>query len=546
MLVRRLSIIVCILLPWLGSFAETETPKEGADTTPAKVSHTAAAETRVTAAQTNVVDKTKKLAAATAALKQAVDANQTAAVPELTGNEAGARKELELAEEELELAKKARVDAPLADLVERRGDAVTTAEKAVQTAEAEVARLTKSIETNKVAMDAKKEDEAKKPFKEIDTKLKDELAKAKATLATAEADLAAAQDGQRAALAIKTADELGAPASMKEIYDTLKKTSANLPAQYVFLQAGLLSLNPYRIVSKDAGLVMETSGDSDVRPYLEATFRHRTAWLDSDDWVFADEKMPLASTKQLAPLNIVAAMLDWPINGIAHCFTDGKAERPRDDGDPDYVSRFVNFVFGEADLIPRDYEVRVGLVGAVGQDDAASPTVAGSGDTYVETSLGWRLLTAGCSADTNLLKTGNLHATLNFEALGGIVTERNFQDVHDYQAIGLATVWGITNNQDQPKRRTELIAGAYWGKLEVPQLVAESEVPDDLKGQKVVLGRNGDVDFANADAMMVRVDMHVPAGKDGFFIVSGRYWTGLSDFEPWTLSVGYSLPLDGK
>ena len=529
MFMRHVWLVMCVVAPWVGwaeGDAATNEPAKPPAETP-DPDAVAQAQTRVAAAQTNVAVLSGQLDAATTDYKAALSdparaAERTALsnrVEELTGKLALARTELE--------------GAQLAVVVASRSKTVHDAEAAVKAAQEAVAKTQTAITSNRIERKYTKKEDRAKLDKEHDL-LQATLKGEQAALAQAQAALDSAKDAHQGALALKTAQEMGVPASMPEIYESLRKSSAALPAQYVFLQAGFLSLNPYRITGKDGGLVMETSGDADVRPYVEATFRHRTAWLDKQAVVFADHSLPLAGTNNPGVLNWLAELLDSPFRLL-----------PGED-DPTPVGSFVNAVFGEADLVPRDYEVHVGLVGGVGEDEASAPTVAGAGDGYVEGSLGWRLWTTGFDPKDGI-NNGNLRMTFNLEALGGMTTDREFQDVHDYRAVGLATVWGIKNNQDKnPNHNTELIAGLYWGQLEVPQLAAESDIPDELKGQKVVVGRNGDVDFSNEKATLIRVDMHVPAGDEGYFIVSGRYWTGLADIEPWTLGVGYSFPIDGK
>lgn len=529
---RHVLWALCVVVSWGGGAAAEDPGKEPAkpaeESAAVKPTETpssdavALAQARVKAAETVLDALVEQRAQAQAELSLAqADTNRTAEIPALTGKIAGLDSKLERARVELRLAQKALEDAPLAVVLANRSKAVEEAVLKVQQAQAAVTQTLAAITSNELALKEAKNDAAKKELKAKGAELGEKLKSQYAVLAQAQAALDDAQDARQGALALKTAQEMGVPASMPQIYKSLQDAQAELPAQYVFLQAGFLSLNPYRITGKEGGLVMETSGDADVRPYVEATFRHRTAWLDANDLVFADQSLPLVSILTL-PLTLCGADEDCP------------------------VIRGLNKLLGKADLVPRDYEVRVGLVGGVGEDEASAPTVAGAGDGYVEGSVGWRLWTAGFEPRDSG-NSGILRATFNLEALGGVTTDREFQDVHDFKAFGLATVWGIKNNKEEKsKHNTELVAGLYWGQLEVPQLAAEADIPDALKGQKVVVGRNGDIDFSNEDATLMRIDLHVPAGDEGYFIVSGRYWTGLADIEPWTLGVGYSMPIDGK
>ena len=403
----------------------------------------------------------------------------------------------------------------------------------IEAAENKVHELSYTIRTNEIVIKGLKGDEKKAERELLETKnklLALDLEQQQATLNELTAELGGVQKDLRATQALKVAEEQGLPTSYPDILAALNKgVATNLQAHYVFLQAGLLSQAPFRLTTKADGVVMEDSGGSDVRGYLEATFRHRTAWLRQEDVVFADQSFPLLGSNALSPLRLIGRLGDCLL-------------RPFTDTEP--VSTFMESVFGDADLVPKDYEVRIGLASALGGSTADSTTVAGTGDAYVEGSLGWRLLYAGFATNAIHGNQRPLRTTFNLEALGGASTDRDFQDVHVYRAIGVATVWGIDPAKGAGnKNRTEMIAGVYWGQLEVPQLASDEDIPESLDGQKVVKSRNGDVDFSNEHAMMIRADMHLPMGDSGYFIVSGRYWNGLADIEPWSLSIGYSMPI---
>lgn len=405
----------------------------------------------------------------------------------------------------------------------------------IDDAEKKVHELSYTIRTNEIAIKGMKGDEKKAERETLEAKnklLALDLEQQQAALDQLKAERDRVQEDLRATQALKVAEEQGLPTSYPDILAALNKAVAtNLRTHYVFLQAGLLSQAPFRLTTKADGVVMEDSGGSDVRGYLEATFRHRTAWLDPKNTVFADQSFPLLGTNELSPLRLIGRLGDCLLSPFT-----------RTGDEP--VSTFMESVFGDADLVPKDYEVRMGLASALGGSTADSTTVAGTGDAYIEGSLGWRLLYAGFGTNECHDAQRPLRTTFNLEALGGATTDRDFQDVHVYRAVGVATVWGIDPPEGtRNKSRTEMIAGVYWGQLEVPQLAGDADIPESLKGQKVVKGRNGDVDFSNEHAMMIRADMHLPMGDSGYFIVSGRYWNGLADIEPWSLSVGYSMPI---
>ncbi|MEM7396421.1 MAG: hypothetical protein AAF492_29145, partial [Verrucomicrobiota bacterium] len=350
--------------------------------------------------------------------------------------------------------------------------------------------LKRADPVNEAAVSAqqKKVDDAKIDMDRAEEELND----AKTAVGTAD-------DALRAAGILAAADRLGHKATVEEITRLVSEDVAeNLPSQYVFFHGGLISLNPYDINRMNDAFVLESSDDSDLKLFLEVVFRHRTAWLDPEDWVFADRTLRLCDVLGGIP-------------GLS-------------DGDRT-TTNIVDRLLPQFDLVPKDYEIRIGLSGIGGSEgDATGSTVAGAGDAYLEGSAGWRIWTAGMYDKNNQPYQGedrpSLRSSFNFEILGGISTDRELNDVHDYLALGVATVWGIDPtdyNRAQDRRRIELVAGVYWGEVEVPVFLSPNLVPEELEGQRVIASNNGSVDFDDESGTMIRGDVHFPMGDNGYF-----------------------------
>lgn len=95
------------------------------------------------------------------------------------------------------------------------------------------------------------------------------------------------------------------------------------------------------------------------------------------------------------------------------------------------IARHRPAFFGEAKnpnsilkhFIPTDLEGRMGFV--TSSDDISGSTIAGSGECFLDLSLGWCVYSA-CSS-----------TSFNVEGFFSLVTDREFQDIHDLSQFGL-------------------------------------------------------------------------------------------------------------
>ncbi len=254
------------------------------------------------------------------------------------------------------------------------------------------------------------------------------------------------------------------------------------------LQMGAVILNPYTIKKDQNGnFMLAESGETDTRFFVEALVKQRNAWLEYK-------------------------LCQW-------CF---------------------------------DGEVRLGLNST--DKDASGAVVAGGGDAYMEINVGFRLsdylsqqkklkdyLRQGGEQKQFLGKT-NVFYSFNFpELIAGFVTDKGSQDIHVYYGGGAVAVFGIpyydVDNYDVDKksRIIEFLAGTYAGAVELPRLIGDT---------REVKKKNDFPDFEYKFAAIWRGDIRFPIGENGFFTVNGRFYTFTDTINPWTVSLGYTIPID--
>jgi hypothetical protein len=151
------------------------------------------------------------------------------------------------------------------------------------------------------------------------------------------------------------------------------------------------------------------------------------------------------------------------------------------------------------------------------------------GDAYLELMFGWNLGEPDLTDST-------LRHSWNVESLIGLTTDIGAQDIHDYQGIGLASAWSVERGTDA--RPIHVLFGGFLSRFETP-----------LISGGVIEQENGFPEFDEETGVIWLSDMHVPLGDAGYVTLSGRFHSGVSDLNPWTLSVGYTIPfaalLDG-
>jgi hypothetical protein len=176
-----------------------------------------------------------------------------------------------------------------------------------------------------------------------------------------------------------------------------------------------------------------------------------------------------------------------------------------------------------------DYDSRFGWV--VGEDDPSASTVVGSGDFYLEASLGtpvWPLVRHD---------KGDFALTLNVEGLGSVATERGVQDLHSQYSAGVALVSGISTPIGGG-RPVEALLGLYYGRYEVPRFVDEADLPSS--GSILVVSQGGFPDYQGVESWTARADVHVPVGATGAIVVAGRFYLGVDEVNPWSVWIGFT------
>lgn len=341
-------------------------------------------------------------------------------------------------------------------------------------------------------------------------------------------------------------------AIIKIIEQEIKKEEITTPewySKYWFLHWGVAVLNPYKLtlIGKDMlskaatsehdgtkGYPAEYEGyykldnksETDTNWYIEALFRHRKAWIQGED-----------STHAQGARNV----WDWWTK----------------DGPKNLCRRKLSHPFF-------DYEVKMGVVGT--GDKKTGSAIAGSGNAYGEFSIGLPLY-------SDIHSDNNVSHSFNAEYLFGFVTDRGTQKVHTNEAYGITLVWGIPiakvtkevtskktlavkdiNSEKAQKsglfvsnvttewRKIELLIGIYSSRVPIPKFDDNDGINQKLK--KVVKFNGGYPAFNNVNATLIRLETHVPWGKDGFFTLSGLFYTGTKDVSPWSLRIGTTIFID--
>jgi len=262
----------------------------------------------------------------------------------------------------------------------------------------------------------------------------------------------------------------------------------NIPPQFLYLEAGFISLNPYTITKTEDKFTIDDASDTDSSFYIGVIFRHRGAWLYPED-----------------RLKYKKSGCNKTLNRLGEIF------------------------------LAKDFEVKFGFANQ--NEKATASTIAGAGESFAEGSLGWPIVES--EYDTN----NNIATTFNFELLGGLTTDSEFQDIHDYYGAGFASIWGIglqrspDGKAPNDRRKVEIIVGGYYGVVETPEFVGDD---------RTLKSSNGFVDFENQEAVLLRADFRIPDNNRGYFSLGGRYWAGLDDLNPWSITIGYSYPLGAK
>ena len=176
-----------------------------------------------------------------------------------------------------------------------------------------------------------------------------------------------------------------------------------------------------------------------------------------------------------------------------------------------------------------EWETRCGFV--TKEKEASGSTIVGSGDFYIEFSCGYALKKISYEREEDELRV-SINAP---DMLCSWVTDKSAQDIHDFEAVGVALVFGASpnNNIHNTNRKSdwELILGYYFSKLEVPELQQEL----------IVNSERGYPEFENKFARMVRFDFRRPFGKTCNIMFGARFHLGLDDLNPWSFYFGLMM-----
>lgn len=252
--------------------------------------------------------------------------------------------------------------------------------------------------------------------------------------------------------------------------------------QNFMVTTGAILLNPYTISQNEDGSY-ELKGDSETETefFIEMIARHRPAWMK-------------------------------------------KARQEKLENKWQYI-------------VPTDLEGRIGFVTET--KEVTGSTVAGSGEGFIEASVGWQLYSQSPTT------------SLNLETMFSMVTDREFQDIHDSYHAGFCYIAGIpvpnkTEQKNSDKTASETAAesidtrrviefalGAYYCGVEVPRFADEET--------NLLVSNRGEPEFYTAKGAMIRGDINIPFDKSGSLCLVTRYYLGTEDINPWSLRLGVTI-----
>jgi len=356
--------------------------------------------------------------------------------------------------------------------------------------------------------------------------------------------------GVTAAVSACLADTDGAGLSSKE--EATFESDYN--AKHFSLVTGAVVLNPFALKAVDTDMDPATpefeleTGNTDANVLFEAGFRRRWAWENRQspkgrtlEQCLAETRRKLARAREdLDPDD--AGRLAAESVALERGLRDLRARTPDDPSGVGLASwRSASGDGGGyswADLgldtlalvaLPDSYTVRLGFV--LGSDEpSGAASLAGAGDFYIETGLGFDWLRALYPAGDDVLRV-----TFGPEVFASFSNDSELNDFHQRVltggALGLGAPFG-----DASERLAELVVRFGYVTLEIPEFLDDSS--------RLIAVENGVPDFDREAGFGFDVEMNVPITEElGYLFLRATSSHGF-DPNPWTTVVGYTLPLN--
>jgi hypothetical protein len=187
-------------------------------------------------------------------------------------------------------------------------------------------------------------------------------------------------------------------------------------------------------------------------------------------------------------------------------------------------------------FLPNDWSLRMGFAFVDGADQNAA-AIAGSSDLYAELDMGWNLLQWATSIES---ERAPLRGSVNLEFGTSWATDRDILDVHSRWFLGPAFVFGLPfrlleDDQGQAAPIAEFIARI--GAVSV-------ETPEYLNGNTSEIEvRHGVAEFEDGFGLGFDMEINIPLSKRLGYLMARSKLNGGFDPNPWTLTLGYTIPL---
>jgi hypothetical protein len=248
------------------------------------------------------------------------------------------------------------------------------------------------------------------------------------------------------------------------------------------------------------------------------------------------------------------ASTEVPVTGIFACMDPGKTRDGQSRGEQSYGECLAS------QLIPQDWEARLGYVFDSGSSSGTAGIPAAN-DLYGGLALGWNLVR--WSFPTSSWTETPLRGSINFEPAISVVSDSNFNDVHEQYFIGASTAIGVPIRWKTSGTSTtigELAArDASGGALPIADPVVEFlarigatrvDVPVFLSGEgidsstsKLVKSRHGQPAFRGEWGLGLDFELNVPVPNNLGYVVARGLFSAELDPDPWALQLGYTIPI---
>ncbi|MGH0038294.1 MAG: hypothetical protein ACQGVK_24950 [Myxococcota bacterium] len=290
---------------------------------------------------------------------------------------------------------------------------------------------------------------------------------------------------------------------------------------HFFLQAGLVTLAPFQISKKrgtrnddnnfdeaadgERVFALDDSSDLDVRGFMEIR-----AYND-DLWNVADDLLRYGTG----------------VEGIFGACSAAQSGHPCRCWAPSNIEARFGFLFNA-------------------EGDATANTAVGSGDLYGTFSFGWPLFR---------VVDKDISWSLNLEGVIDVVTDREVQDVHDREGVGLGvsiavpiraiSITGKTDESGDPiKRLLKFHIRGSFNAIEVPNETNSDFIAKDDPDKRTVIEEDGGYPkFQTDPAYGMDVDLLVPIGTNGYVVIGSSIF-GPASPNPWAVRLGITVPLE--